>query len=132
MANFNDMSVLADLHSRCVRRSHPAYRGTPRSRAQYRMLARDCETLARQQMGADNRFVLRMLAVPVIAGLLVALWASAASAAEQVRGDSRELGRCVTTEVLVTDQKTGEQHIAVHTVCECSAEHPCTSVSQKR
>ncbi len=74
-------------------------------------------------MTSNTRFVALMVSIPVVAGLCVALWTTAASAAEQ----AREPGRCVSTEVLVTDRKTGEQHIAVHTVCECSAEHPCTS-----
>lgn len=74
-------------------------------------------------MTSNTRFVSLMVSVPVMFGLLSALWLNAANAAESVR----EPGRCVSTEILVTDRKTGEQHIAVHTVCECSGEHPCTS-----
>jgi hypothetical protein len=71
----------------------------------------------------NSSFIRLMLAIPVTFGLLVGGCINAASAADQ----TREPGRCVRSEVLVTDRKTGEQHISVHTVCECSAEHPCTS-----
>lgn len=74
-------------------------------------------------MTSNNRFIALMISIPVVAGLCTALWTTAADAAQT----TREFGHCVTTEVLVTDRKTGEQHIAVKTVCECSAENPCTS-----
>lgn len=74
-------------------------------------------------MTSNNRFIALMLSIPVVAGLLIGGCAHDAGAAESVR----EPGRCVRSEVLVTDKKTGEQYIAVKTVCECSAENPCTS-----
>lgn len=73
-------------------------------------------------MTSNTRFVSLMLSIPVVAGLLVGGCVNAASAAE-----TREPGRCSTTEILVTDRKTGEQHIDRKTVCECSEQNPCTS-----
>ena len=55
---------------------------------------------------SNRTFVRLMLSVPVTFGLLVGGCIHAASAAET----------CTSHEVLVTD-KSGAQHIAIHTVC---------------
>lgn len=53
---------------------------------------------------SNRTFIRLMLSIPVLAGLLIGGWVHAA---EPV---------CTSHEVLVTD-KSGAQHIAVHTVC---------------
>lgn len=76
---------------------------------------------------SKTRFIALIASIPVTFVICTVLWTNAASAAET----TRQPGHCVTSEVLVTDKKTGEQHIAVKTVCECSEQNPCTTVGKK-
>lgn len=82
-------------------------------------------------MTNSTAFALRMISIPVVAGLLAALWCDSASAAESKPVSYRTAnpgalvaklpatihGSCKITERLETD-KDGNQRIVRHTVCQ--------------
>ncbi len=79
-------------------------------------------------MTNSTAFALRMISIPVVAGLLAALWCDSASAAESKPQAASKVvlmapetvkgyGNCKITEKLETD-KDGNQRIVRHTICQ--------------